>query len=129
MTEITTAEMLHQYEELTAHRDLMASRMQQLIDAAITDEVRIAIEEIKIEFEPEIEEMDAAIKALGDELKFAVASTGQKVIGQRYQVIYTKPRVSWNAKALEGYAAAHPEITTFQKVGKPGAQIRVLRRR
>jgi len=117
-------EKLKQYEELVTNRDLLSSRKAELIAAVIPAEVKAEIDAIEAELDPEIEEMDEKIAALAKELKNYVASTGEKLVGDRYQVIFTKPRKSWDNKALEGYAVAHPEILAFQKVGKPGASIR-----
>ena len=118
---------LARYEDLVAHRDNLESAKQQLIDAAIPAEVKAEIDAIEAEIEPEIESLDAEINALAADLKNAVVATGQKIIGTRFQVIYTKPRAKWNTKALDGYAAAHPEILAFRSEGKPGAQIRVMK--
>ena len=118
-------EKLKQYEELVARREMLSSRKAELIAGAIPAEVKAEIDAIEAELDPEIEEMDEKIAALAKELKNYVASTGEKLIGDHYQVIFTKPRKSWNNNALEGYAVAHPELFAFQKVGKPGASIRV----
>jgi len=48
----------------------------------------------------------------------------------RVSISYRKPsvRVSWDSKALEGYAAAHPEILPFRRESqvKSGATIKIL---
>ena len=122
---MNTKELLARYEELVVKRDLMASKKAELIESVIPQEVRDEIDAIEAEIDPELEELDAAIKAMGDELKRLVAATGEKVVGQRFQVVYVRPRPRWDTKALEGYAAAHPELFAFRKDGKPSAQIRI----
>lgn len=44
--------------------------------------------------------------------------------GNGYQAIYAKGRTTWDSKALTGYAAAHPEIEQFKKVGEPSVRIK-----
>jgi len=40
-----------------------------------------------------------------------------------YKAIYVKGRITWNTKALIGYAIAYPEVEQFKKVGKPSVKI------
>ena len=47
--------------------------------------------------------------------------------GQFLQVVYTKPRVTWDAKALDGYAVDHPELFAFRKEGNAGASVRAMK--
>jgi hypothetical protein len=35
-----------------------------------------------------------------------------------------KGRVSWDGKSLDGYMAAHPEISAFRKEGEPSVSLR-----
>ena len=121
---MTPAEKLKQYEELIAQADLMESRKAALIDEVTPAEVKAEIDAIEAEITPEIEDLRQKAATLANELKAHVASTGEKLVGDRWQIVYTKPRVSWDTKALFGYAAAHPEIERFKKIGKPGASIR-----
>ncbi len=38
--------------------------------------------------------------------------------------IYSKGRMSWDGKRLDGYATAHPEILAFRSEGQPSVSIR-----
>jgi hypothetical protein len=38
--------------------------------------------------------------------------------------MYTKPRVTWDSKGIEGFSVAHPEINVFRKVGEPSVSIK-----
>jgi len=46
------------------------------------------------------------------------------VKGRELEAVYVKGRISWDNKALDGYAAAHPEIGAFRKQGDPSVSIR-----
>lgn len=71
------------------------------------------------------------VKAMDDmesKIQKAVAALGRSVRGLTWSALYRKPytRVSWNTKALDGYAAAHPEILPFRKETGVGANIRLV---
>jgi len=62
-----------------------------------------------------------------EQIQDKVAVLGETVAGLTKQAVYTKPRVSWDTKALDGYAAAHPEIVPFKTVGKASVSIRAVK--
>lgn len=64
---------------------------------------------------------------LEERIKAAVVEAGATVKGAALQAVYSKPRTSWDSKALEGYAAAHPEIVAFRSVGAPSVSIRAAK--
>jgi hypothetical protein len=122
-----TKELLWKYEELQAQRDLLASTKKALIDDVTPEEVRQAIAEIELEFAPGFDELDANIKETASELRRLVAESGEKVVGEQYQVVYVKPRTKVNTTGLLGYAVAHPEVAHFISPGTPSAQIQKRR--
>jgi cob(I)alamin adenosyltransferase len=86
------------------------------------DELRQIIEQIRQanklpEIEKQAEELETEIKA-------AVLALETPVKGNRLQAVINKGRVSWDAKLLEGYAVAHPEIKAARKEGAPTVTIR-----
>jgi len=60
-------------------------------------------------------------------VKEAVIKHKESVKGEELHAIYNKGRVSWDTNALTGYAASHPEINEFKKVGKPSVTIREVK--
>jgi len=66
-----------------------------------------------------------AIKALETEIKAHCLETGEAHPCISYRSGYE--RVSWDSKALVGYAAAHPEIEVFRKVSivSPSVSIKI----
>lgn len=117
-------EMLDQLAELQAAQGLIDMNKQALIDSVLTPEIRARLAEIDAEFAPQIEAVAANIAGLTDEIKAEVIAAGESVKGNHLQAVYTKGRVSWDTKALDGYATAHPEIASFRKVGEPTVSIR-----
>ena len=55
-----------------------------------------------------------------------VLRTGKSVHLVGIRATYSSPRVSWDTPKLEAYAAAHPEVLAFRKLGKPFVNLRFL---
>ncbi len=66
------------------------------------------------------------IAKLTDEIKTAVIAGSASVKGTYLHAVYSKPRVTWDSKGLEGFMVAHPEIEAFRKVGNPSVSIRKI---
>ena len=82
---------------------------------------------IDLEYAPMIEEAEARCAALEQQVKAAVLAHGATVKGARVQAVYIKGRVTWDAKALDGYAVEHPELFAFRKEGAPSVSIRTVK--
>lgn len=114
---------LEQLKELDAQKEIIRLNKQAAIDAVLTDEIKAQLSAIDIEFDPLTEAVNNTIGVLETEVKTAVLSHGATIKGA-YTAVFAKGRVSWNTKALDGYAAAHPEIEQFKEVGNPSVSIR-----
>lgn len=115
---------LNEYSDNLAGIDLLNSNKQELIDSVLTPEIKEKLAEIDAEFAPKINELNARNQALIDTIKGEVLLTGQTLNGDFHQAVYMKGRVSYDTKALDGYASAHPEIAQFRKEGAPSVSIR-----
>ncbi len=112
---------LKQLKELDAHLDVIKMDKQEAIDEVITAELKAKLasfDEITSAIIVTAATLEAEIKA-----EVLVSETGAKKGANHYGVSFVKGRVSWDIKALDGYAAAHPEIEKFKKVGKPSVRI------
>jgi len=69
-------------------------------------------------------EVDQKIESLTKGIKNSVLLLGESAKGSRLHAVYAKGRVTWDGKLLQGYAAAHPEIEAFKKIGEPSVSIR-----
>jgi hypothetical protein len=61
---------------------------------------------------------------LESEVRLAVLAHGETVKGDKYKAVFSKGRVTWDTKGLDGFAVAHPEIETLKRVGNPSVSIR-----
>lgn len=114
---------LAQLKELDAQAEIIRLDKQNAIDSVLTPEIKAQLSAIDAEFDPLTEAVNSTIAVIEAEVKAGVLAVGESVKGD-YTAVYTKGRTSWDTKALDGYAAAHPEIEKFKTVGAPSVSIR-----
>ena len=122
---MNTQEKLDKIADLKSAQSLRESEKQALIDQVLTPEIKTKIAEIEAEFAASDNVTDT-INLLTEEVKSEVAQLGETVKGKFLMAVYSKPRVSWDTKALDGYIVSHPELTQFRKEGAPSVSIRGL---
>jgi hypothetical protein len=96
------AAILHQLDPETAAR-------VQAIVAEFDDR--------EAQLQDEIAEQEAAIKQ-------TVLATGATAQGTALQALIIAPRITWDNKGRATYAALHPDVLAYQRVGEPSVQIR-----
>jgi hypothetical protein len=117
-------EKIEKYSDLTFGIDAINQEKQALIDEVLTPEIKEKLAEIDAEFDPKVEEILQQKSTLEAEIKQEVLQAGRTVKGTYHAFVWSKPRVSWDTKALDGYAAAHPEIQRFRAEGAPSVSVR-----
>jgi len=117
-------EKIEKYSDLGFGIDSINQEKQALIDTVLTPEIKEKLAEIDAEFDQKIEEISQERAALEAEIKQEVLEAGRTVKGTYHSFVWSKPRVSWDTKALDGYAAAHPEIQAFRAEGAPSVSVR-----
>ena len=116
--------LLDALSEMQSQRSVIDLRKQEMIDSVLTPEIKQKVAEIEAEFSPQYPAVDENIARLTEQIKDAVLTEGATVSGEYLQAVWVKGRTSWDTKALEGYAAAHPEIMQFKAEGNPSVSIR-----
>lgn len=94
---------------------------------AVLSAVQPDLDALDVEYGPLFASADERATELTATVKAAVLATGETVKGVALQAVYARGRETWDSKALGGYAAAHPEIMRFQKVGEPSVSIRTVK--
>jgi len=117
-------EAIDKYSKLVEQETLVRQMLQDELQSLISQEIKDRMEELKAEFEPRIEQLSEEKSALESEIKSEVLEAGRTVKGTYHSFVWSKPRVSWDTKALDGYAAAHPEIAQFRTEGSPSVSVR-----
>jgi phage host-nuclease inhibitor protein Gam len=118
---------LDQLAEFQAERDVTMLEKQRLLDELYTAEIKARMAEIEEEFSGKIEAVNEKIAALEAEIKKDVIEHGASVKSSTLHAVFSKGRVSWDTKSLDGYAAAHPELLAFRREGEPSVSIRVVK--
>lgn len=95
-------------------------------DDMIPEDVKVKIRELAEEMAPKVASMSNELAKMELELREMVAAYGQTVTGLKFQVVYISPKPVWNEKALDGYAAAHPDILQLKSMSEPKTQIRTI---
>jgi len=122
MTDVYT--QIEEYSRLSAGISDIEAQKQALIERVLTPEIKDQLAEIDAEFDPKIEELNQSKAILEAQIKEQVLIAGQTIKGSIHQFVFSKPRVSWDTKLLDGYAMAHPEILQFRKEGSPSVSVR-----
>jgi hypothetical protein len=117
-------EKIERYSDIGFGIDAVNQEKSALIDTILTPEIKEKLAEIEAEFQPKIEQLSQEKSALESEIKSEVLEAGRTVKGTYHSFVWSKPRVSWDTKALDGYAAAHPEIAQFRTEGSPSVSVR-----
>jgi hypothetical protein len=86
----------------------------------ILSQVSDQLVDLDIEYKPIMNAAADKIVELEEMLKQAVMLRGASVAGDQLQVVYSKPKTTWDSAGLNGYAVAHPEILAFRKQGEQG---------
>lgn len=105
-------------------RDELTDEIEAMIKAVIPPEVQERIDAIEAELSPKISAIIENVSNMESNIKERVLLEGETVKGSVLQAIYNKGRTSWDTKALDGYAKAHPELLEFRSEGKPYVSIR-----
>jgi phage host-nuclease inhibitor protein Gam len=119
-------ELLNRLAEYQAQRTVAELDKQALVDSVLTPEIKAKLAEIDAEFADKVAAVDQNIAELTAQIKEAVIQNGSSVKGTHLQAVYTKGRVSWNTKLLEGLAMVIPQVNEAKIIGEPSVSIRKI---
>jgi hypothetical protein len=116
--------MLDELHDLQCKADYLRITKDSEIKGAIPADIQKIIDSIEEKYFEIVMDVDEEISLLTNEIKEQVKATGESVKGTHLMAMYTKPRVTWDSKGIEGFSVAHPEINVFRKVGEPSVSIK-----
>lgn len=102
-------ELIKQYTELRTAYDLESAEYERA-RAEIMAKVQDELDAVSAEFSPRLTAASEKFTAIEAEIKTAVKSQGKT-----------------EKEALDGYAAAHPEISQFKAEGEPSVSVRAVK--
>lgn len=111
---------LEKLTELYAKRDLLMLDKKSAIPISVQD----MLNEIEVEYAPKQDAINSEISELEAQAKALVLESGETAKGGSLQAVYTKGRITWDTKSLDGYAKANPAIAEYRKQGEPSVSIR-----
>lgn len=88
--------------------------------------VQEALELLEADLEFDTANIHFSIGVLEQAIKEQVIDLGKSVKGAAIHAVYSKPRVTWDSKGLDGFMVAHPEIGAFRKTGQPSVSFRKI---
>lgn len=89
--------------------------------------VQPQLDDLDREYKPRLATAELHAAQLEGEVKALVIALGESVKGTQLHAVYSKGRVTWDTRGLDGYAVAHPELAAFRKVGDPSVTIRAAK--
>ncbi len=117
-------EMLNVLADCEAQKDVTRLAKQEAVAQVYTPEIKEAIADIEAEFAGKDDVVDSKINGLRADIKDSVLELGETVRGEFMSAVWNKGRISWDNKALQGYAINQPELLQFKKEGKPSISLR-----
>lgn len=127
---------MSQIQEIVTKLDALAAMQKQQVETARAFEkkrqalltpIQNELNALEAQFTVLKTTQESLIAATEAEVKADVIALGESVKGTTLHAIYAKGRSSWDSGKLEGFAAAHPEILQFRKIGEPSVSLRVLK--
>ena len=119
----TTVDLLNKLADLMAAQDVLRMDMDAK-KVAIMAPVQAELNDLQTEYAPMFDHLQEEIAATEVVVRDAVMRGGESVKAAHLHAIFNKGRVTWDTKALDGYAVAHPELAGLRKVGEPSVAVR-----
>ena len=124
---MTATEMLDHLADMQEQVDRIQVHFWDLRGEIIPPEIQMQLIELDAERDTAMEPALKEIANLEADIKANILEAGVSAKGSRLHAIWSKGRVSWDTKALDGYVAAHSELLPFRKEGNPTVSIRAIK--
>ncbi len=114
---------LDKLAEIQAHQTIVNidyEDKRKVILAKVQDD----LDALDAEFTPMRENLSEQGATLESEIKADVLSSGGTVKGAHLMAVWSKGRVSWDTKQLDGLMLAFPQLAQCRKEGDPSVSIR-----
>jgi hypothetical protein len=118
---------LDQLAEIEAEYAAVNLMYADLKESIMGQEIIDKLADLDAERQSKIDRLLKIKEELTAKIKADILTAGQSFKGAHLQALYVKGRVSWDTKALDGYAIAHPEIAPMRKEGDPSVSIRAVK--
>lgn len=121
------ASLLDELADLRDARDRMIEEKEGIIRRNQPKWWTEFLSDLDAEYGPRLAHVNERIAGVEREIKIQVELSGETATGSRLKAIFRRGATTWDTPALDGYAAAHPEIAQFRKTGKPSVVIQEIK--
>lgn len=122
----TIEEALDRLAELRAAQDAARIQWEQLRDEIMAP-LRDKLNALDMEFGEKVRAAADNADELEMQIREQVLNAGHSVKGTRMTAVWSKGRVSWDTKKLDGLMIALPQLAACRSEGAPSVSIRVAR--
>jgi uncharacterized protein YifE (UPF0438 family) len=105
-------------ERIAAQREYVFRRLDILAP------VQAQLDALEGETQARLKQLEEVVEAAELAVRQAVLGYGRSYYRGRVKATFYRPSVTFDNKALQEYAATHPEIEQFKKVGQPRVTIK-----
>ena len=126
MTEEEIHLRLDELSEVMSARDVARIDHQTARAALIPKEIQAALDDMEAEFTLRDAAIALNIEELEKEIKQAILAHGASVKGAHLHAVWSKPRVNWDSRGLDRYAAQHPDVLVFRSEGEASVALRKI---
>lgn len=119
--------VLNALADIRSAIDTINLEKQALIDTVITPEIKLRLAEIDAEFAEKIDAAQKRAAELETIAKLGVIECGESVKADFLHAVYSKGRVTWDSKTLDGMAKLIPQILEARKEGDPYVSIKAAK--
>lgn len=120
---MTITEMLDELAEMRSALDVYRISWEQKRDEILAP-VKTQLAELDAEFEPMIADTQAKVTEREQTVRERVLTEGKSIKGARLMAVWSKGRVSWDTKKLDGLMIALPQLKECRTEGQPSVSIR-----
>lgn len=121
-------QLLDQLAEIYHKLDLLNLDYTAKRNEIVPPEIRLALAELDAEFGETQAAAGANIAELKSKIEALAKEHGASVAGRYMRATFVKGKVTWDAKALDGYMIAEPALAAFRKEGDPSIRIEFIKK-
>lgn len=126
MTDEEIRMRLDELSEVMSAQDVARIDYETARAQLIPEDIRSALTDMDAEFTLRDAAIALNIEELEKEIKQIVVAHGASVKGAHLHAVWNKPRVNWDSRGLDRYAAQHSDVLVFRSEGEASVALRKI---
>lgn len=115
---------IEQYSQLGFALDQLELEKKALKDQVIPQELKDKLAEIDAEYADKSASLSEQRGIYEEAIKQAVLAAGKTIKGNHHSFVFTKGRVTWDGKKLDGMMSIIPALRDARREGDPSVSVR-----